>query len=622
MSIELKHTCHACDVDILYPDHAKGSTVACPKCGTTTTLGEHYPRRLAVTPSRQMSGQSAPSPRKGKINFAAMAAGLSLIALVAIVAGLAVRSAKKRSLRKLETAVAEPAMKTAPIEPPAIQADQFTREEIQWEEFLASVFNPDVTHVPKGFLSGASYHLKKAAEAAKNLPASDKDLLKVRALVDSKPTLYTAYMDGEDLGPGPVAVALKSGLLYNPRVHSYESELFGKFLISTSERQKGSFVGQNAFGASKLVARVAEDRTWFYNLATNSYPPQKTPQILSHFAKKSKKADGIDGLARSAFTFGMPLPGSPGEAPDEIPGLRDQMFPERDATGRRITATKPTISTADWQKIFDPYFIAYEKSGSPPGPSHVTTLIAHKPEKIECLYLLRLAPPFIDTSGGDSSFVSQKATFSDPKEVSGGVRTEIFGKIFGVCLVDEESGEILAKIDLARNASEQVLPSAVAALDSRLNFKAKERARLEPMEIPELTKLATKSNSTKAKLELALRYLHGEGVPLSVDLARNFITSLTSDDVFSPEDQLRLALIKNLIVEKAALEANRRVFESYKKSASAGSASAQYELGIRYLLGKGVEKNEMEGVKFLRAAAEQDYSQAKKKLAELGIELK
>lgn len=71
---------------------------------------------------------------------------------------------------------------------------------------------------------------------------------------------------------------------------------------------------------------------------------------------------------------------------------------------------------------------------------------------------------------------------------------------------------------------------------------------------------------------------------------------------------------------KAAAEkeaADKRVLEFQRKRAEVGSPTAQYELGIRYLTGKGVEKNLAEARKWLEAAAKQDNVWAKRKLKEL-----
>ena len=69
--------------------------------------------------------------------------------------------------------------------------------------------------------------------------------------------------------------------------------------------------------------------------------------------------------------------------------------------------------------------------------------------------------------------------------------------------------------------------------------------------------------------------------------------------------------------EKAKLETLRKTIEFQKKRAAEGSASAQYELGLRYLSGDGVEQDEAAGRKWLEDSAKQDYTPAKKKLEEM-----
>lgn len=64
-------------------------------------------------------------------------------------------------------------------------------------------------------------------------------------------------------------------------------------------------------------------------------------------------------------------------------------------------------------------------------------------------------------------------------------------------------------------------------------------------------------------------------------------------------------------------EVLKKTIEFQKKRAAEGSPSAQYELGLRYLHGDGLEKNEAEGHKWIEQSAKNDYTQAKKKLEEL-----
>ena len=63
-------------------------------------------------------------------------------------------------------------------------------------------------------------------------------------------------------------------------------------------------------------------------------------------------------------------------------------------------------------------------------------------------------------------------------------------------------------------------------------------------------------------------------------------------------------------------------FDFYKRRAEEGSDHAQYELGLRYLNGKGTDPNEKLGREWLAKASKQGHTQATKKLAELGPESK
>jgi hypothetical protein len=60
-----------------------------------------------------------------------------------------------------------------------------------------------------------------------------------------------------------------------------------------------------------------------------------------------------------------------------------------------------------------------------------------------------------------------------------------------------------------------------------------------------------------------------------------------------------------------------RTVEFQKQHAAQGSESAQYELGLRYLKGDGVEKDEALARKWLTVASKNGYSPATRKLAEL-----
>jgi TPR repeat protein len=64
-------------------------------------------------------------------------------------------------------------------------------------------------------------------------------------------------------------------------------------------------------------------------------------------------------------------------------------------------------------------------------------------------------------------------------------------------------------------------------------------------------------------------------------------------------------------------DVDKKRLEYQRKRAEAGSEFAQYDLGIRYLTGDGVEKNTNTAKMWLEKAAKNDNSAAKKKLQEL-----
>jgi len=61
-------------------------------------------------------------------------------------------------------------------------------------------------------------------------------------------------------------------------------------------------------------------------------------------------------------------------------------------------------------------------------------------------------------------------------------------------------------------------------------------------------------------------------------------------------------------------ETDRKVFEFHKKRAEGGSANSQYEVGSRYLTGKGVEKDRAKSIQWLEKASKQGHKKAAQKL--------
>lgn len=65
-------------------------------------------------------------------------------------------------------------------------------------------------------------------------------------------------------------------------------------------------------------------------------------------------------------------------------------------------------------------------------------------------------------------------------------------------------------------------------------------------------------------------------------------------------------------------EADRKELEGLRKRAEEKQGSAQYSLALRYLQGRGVEKDVVQARQWLEAAVAGGYTRAASKLAELG----
>lgn len=64
-------------------------------------------------------------------------------------------------------------------------------------------------------------------------------------------------------------------------------------------------------------------------------------------------------------------------------------------------------------------------------------------------------------------------------------------------------------------------------------------------------------------------------------------------------------------------ESEKKAFEFHLKRANEGSERAQYDVGMRYLTGTGVAKDEKTGLEWLTKASTNGSTEAQKKLVEL-----
>ncbi|MBC8002445.1 MAG: SEL1-like repeat protein [Opitutaceae bacterium] len=84
-----------------------------------------------------------------------------------------------------------------------------------------------------------------------------------------------------------------------------------------------------------------------------------------------------------------------------------------------------------------------------------------------------------------------------------------------------------------------------------------------------------------------------------------------------PAPSTNLVWVTREKTEAEKAEMVRKTIEFQKKRAEEGSATAQYDLGVRFLNGDGVKKDRELAMKWLRKAADQDHTQAAKKLVDL-----
>ena len=69
--------------------------------------------------------------------------------------------------------------------------------------------------------------------------------------------------------------------------------------------------------------------------------------------------------------------------------------------------------------------------------------------------------------------------------------------------------------------------------------------------------------------------------------------------------------------EKASEQINKESFERYKKAAEQGDVEAQYNLGLMYEFGDGVEEDFDQAVKWFEKAAERGHEGAQDALEQL-----
>lgn len=128
----------------------------------------------------------------------------------------------------------------------------------------------------------------------------------------------------------------------------------------------------------------------------------------------------------------------------------------------------------------------------------------------------------------------------------------------------------------------------------------------------EIFLLLAEQGDSDAQSNLGWCYLNGVGVSKDHDQAVFWFEKSAEQD--NPLGQYNLAVMEEIRsnYENAA--------NLYFKSATQGFVDAQYNLGLLFREGRGVEANDEQAVFWLKKAAAQGHEQAVSKLAEIGIE--
>ena len=107
---------------------------------------------------------------------------------------------------------------------------------------------------------------------------------------------------------------------------------------------------------------------------------------------------------------------------------------------------------------------------------------------------------------------------------------------------------------------------------------------------------------------------------LTFDYGKSFVGRLGDyPDYFEirPSAIVKTHRLSETEIKAKQAEITQKIVESQKKESAAGSAVSQYDLGVRYLKGDGVEKNEELALRWLKVAATNGNDQAAKLLGEL-----
>jgi len=136
-----------------------------------------------------------------------------------------------------------------------------------------------------------------------------------------------------------------------------------------------------------------------------------------------------------------------------------------------------------------------------------------------------------------------------------------------------------------------------------------------PNEAARILQLLADKGDAKSQLQLGMLYYTGKGVTENEKLAVELLTSSARQGNVEAMLQLGNAYTFGSETPKLVADADIEAAQWYFKAASAGNADAQYSLGLLFMAGKGVQKNDNEARNWMQKAAQQGHADAKNTLS-------
>lgn len=126
---------------------------------------------------------------------------------------------------------------------------------------------------------------------------------------------------------------------------------------------------------------------------------------------------------------------------------------------------------------------------------------------------------------------------------------------------------------------------------------------------------AAKAGDAEALYHLGLLHYAGQGVPENERKAVELLTASAQRGHVEAMYQLGNAFTFGNDTPRMVADADVEAATWYYKAAKLGNADAQYSLGLLFMAGKGLEKNEREATYWMQQAAKNGHKDAKNYVA-------